>query len=332
MPNYLVSYSDHKVILRNYEGYITTYEEPAEYTPHDRSKLPVLPQPAPGAGPGGHHRPARRQADVDRAGRLPAGPRARQRRGPPPQDPSKWVPYGVGAIEGQSSDAGRALPVLEAGAASGGVAWHPGSAAALGRGGRARRGAGGACNVRARPASSIGRWIMASPLVIGRIDAWEAAGLIDPETADRLREAEADAAPEPEAAVSRPPGRRTGARRHGGRAVHLSRRRVRAGCLVRARRLDDPVVGGFLGPVRGRGPHRRDHARSHGRGNGASRRPLPQGRRRGVPRGAAESGSRCLPDRRHAPPENGPMPRPTRSSRRSWCSSPPSWRAVSCRP
>jgi hypothetical protein len=31
-------------------------------------------------------------------------------------DPSKWVPYGVGAIEGQSSDAGRALPVLEAGA------------------------------------------------------------------------------------------------------------------------------------------------------------------------------------------------------------------------
>ena len=30
-------------------------------------------------------------------------------------DPSKWVPYGVGAIEGQSSEAGRALPVLEAG-------------------------------------------------------------------------------------------------------------------------------------------------------------------------------------------------------------------------
>src|SRR5574341_609627 len=28
MPNYLISYSDHKVVLRNYEGYITTYEEP----------------------------------------------------------------------------------------------------------------------------------------------------------------------------------------------------------------------------------------------------------------------------------------------------------------
>ncbi|MEW6649668.1 MAG: lysine 2,3-aminomutase [Chloroflexota bacterium] len=35
MPNYLVSLSDHKIILRNYEGYITTYEEPVEYHPHD---------------------------------------------------------------------------------------------------------------------------------------------------------------------------------------------------------------------------------------------------------------------------------------------------------
>ena len=35
MPNYLLSMSDHKVILRNYEGYITTYEEPVEYKPHD---------------------------------------------------------------------------------------------------------------------------------------------------------------------------------------------------------------------------------------------------------------------------------------------------------
>ncbi len=33
MPNYLLSMSDHKVILRNYEGYITTYEEPLDYDP-----------------------------------------------------------------------------------------------------------------------------------------------------------------------------------------------------------------------------------------------------------------------------------------------------------
>ncbi len=37
MPNYLLSMSDHKIILRNYEGYITTYEEPIEYTAHDPS-------------------------------------------------------------------------------------------------------------------------------------------------------------------------------------------------------------------------------------------------------------------------------------------------------
>ena len=35
MPNYQISASDHKVILRNYEGYVTTYEEPTEYKTHD---------------------------------------------------------------------------------------------------------------------------------------------------------------------------------------------------------------------------------------------------------------------------------------------------------
>ena len=93
MPNYLVSYSDHKVILRNYEGYITTYEEPTEYTPHDKRPLPVLPEPAPRAGPGRHHGPARRQADVDRAEGLRAGPLARHRRDAPPQGPRQ-----VGAV------------------------------------------------------------------------------------------------------------------------------------------------------------------------------------------------------------------------------------------
>lgn len=34
-PNYVISASDHKVALRNYEGYITTYEEPVQYAPHD---------------------------------------------------------------------------------------------------------------------------------------------------------------------------------------------------------------------------------------------------------------------------------------------------------
>jgi lysine 2,3-aminomutase len=35
MPNYLISSSDHKVVLRNYEGLISTYEEPLDYQAHD---------------------------------------------------------------------------------------------------------------------------------------------------------------------------------------------------------------------------------------------------------------------------------------------------------
>jgi lysine 2,3-aminomutase len=35
LPDYLISQSDHKVILRNYEGYISAYEEPANYQSHD---------------------------------------------------------------------------------------------------------------------------------------------------------------------------------------------------------------------------------------------------------------------------------------------------------
>jgi lysine 2,3-aminomutase len=39
MPNYVLSYSDHKVILRNFEGYVTTYEEPTDYLPEDSAKF-----------------------------------------------------------------------------------------------------------------------------------------------------------------------------------------------------------------------------------------------------------------------------------------------------
>ena len=34
-PNYLISQSDHKIVLRNFEGFITTYEEPETYQKHD---------------------------------------------------------------------------------------------------------------------------------------------------------------------------------------------------------------------------------------------------------------------------------------------------------
>ena len=84
MPNYLVSYSDHKIVLRNYEGYITTYEEPLEYKQHDKAHCQSCQHPRPEAGPGRDPRAAPGGADVDRARGLRAGPRARQPGGAPP--------------------------------------------------------------------------------------------------------------------------------------------------------------------------------------------------------------------------------------------------------
>ncbi len=47
-PNYVLSMSDHKIILRNFEGYVTTYEEPTDYTPAMSAKYKGLKRPEPG--------------------------------------------------------------------------------------------------------------------------------------------------------------------------------------------------------------------------------------------------------------------------------------------
>src|SRR5689334_10653570 len=115
MPNYLISYSDHKVVLRNYEGYITTYEEPETYQKHDQAACKYCM----------HERPEPGQSGVlgllegERMWIEPKGFAEIHNRGNTEahrlQDPSKWVPFGVGAIEGQASPA---LPVLESGEAA----------------------------------------------------------------------------------------------------------------------------------------------------------------------------------------------------------------------
>jgi lysine 2,3-aminomutase len=46
-PNYLLSMSDHKIVLRNYEGLITTYEEPTDYHPEQAAR-PQFKRPEPG--------------------------------------------------------------------------------------------------------------------------------------------------------------------------------------------------------------------------------------------------------------------------------------------
>jgi lysine 2,3-aminomutase len=112
MPNYLISYSDHKVVLRNYEGYITTYEEPEHYEKHNQATCRYCQ----------HERPEPGQSGVlgllegERMWIEPKGFEEIHTRGNVEahrlQDPSKWVPFGVGAIEGK---AGRPLTVLESG-------------------------------------------------------------------------------------------------------------------------------------------------------------------------------------------------------------------------
>ena len=100
-PNYLVSYSDHKVALRNYEGFMTTYEEPTSYRPHDSSRCEFCKHPRSEPGQSGI------------AGLLggeqmwiePSGFAEIHTRGSTDghrlQSPEKWVPYGVGAIRGK---------------------------------------------------------------------------------------------------------------------------------------------------------------------------------------------------------------------------------------
>jgi len=94
-PNYLLSMSDHKIVLRNFEGFITTYEEPVDYKPSDAAKY-RLKRPEPGQAGitgllDGEHmyiKPEGFDEIHDRGGiqhRL--------------KDEKKWIPLGIGPGE-----------------------------------------------------------------------------------------------------------------------------------------------------------------------------------------------------------------------------------------
>ncbi len=94
-PNYQLSMSDHKIILRNFEGFITTYEEPVDYKPENAAQ-PVMKRPEPGQSGisgllDGEHlfiKPENFDAVHDRGGfqhRL--------------KDKNKWAPLGIGSGE-----------------------------------------------------------------------------------------------------------------------------------------------------------------------------------------------------------------------------------------
>jgi len=99
-PQYLISMSDHKIILRNFEGLITTYEEPLDYLPEKAAK-PRIKRSEPGqAGVHGllegeqmYIKPEGFDDLHDRGGiqhRL--------------KDAKKWIPLGIGPGEDEKKE------------------------------------------------------------------------------------------------------------------------------------------------------------------------------------------------------------------------------------
>ena len=103
MPNYLISSSDHKAVLRNYEGLISTYEEPLDYQPHDPKVCPYCRNKRPEPGQSGvfglldGEEMLIKPAGFDRL-HMRGGESHRLR-----QDDAKWKPLGIGG-EAQQTD------------------------------------------------------------------------------------------------------------------------------------------------------------------------------------------------------------------------------------
>jgi lysine 2,3-aminomutase len=96
MPNYLISMSDHKIILRNFEGYITTYEEPTDYLPEKAAKFHGEKRPEPG------QEGLTALLDGEKMTIKPEGFDKIHERGGIQhrlKDPSKWKPLGIGSGE-----------------------------------------------------------------------------------------------------------------------------------------------------------------------------------------------------------------------------------------
>ena len=97
MPQYHISSSDHKVVLRNFEGYITTYEEPIEYAPHDPTTCAYCQDKRPEPGQSGVFG----LLDGERLNIYPEGFDQTHRRGGGKHrlnvDEHKWQPFGIGS-------------------------------------------------------------------------------------------------------------------------------------------------------------------------------------------------------------------------------------------
>jgi lysine 2,3-aminomutase len=99
MPNYLLSSSDVRAVLRNFEGFITTYEQPApgEYTPHDSKNCKYCQSKRPEPGQEG----LTRLLDGEEMFIKPENFDSAHTRGGGEHrlnvDESKWKPLGIGS-------------------------------------------------------------------------------------------------------------------------------------------------------------------------------------------------------------------------------------------
>ncbi|MFW5941607.1 MAG: lysine 2,3-aminomutase [Chloroflexota bacterium] len=100
-PNYVLAQSPDKVVLRNFEGFITTYAEPEDYDPHEIERLEsqVAKRPEPGQE-GVFGLLQGQQMYIEPQGfeevHARGGAEHRLRSG---EQAQKWQPLGVGAIE-----------------------------------------------------------------------------------------------------------------------------------------------------------------------------------------------------------------------------------------
>jgi len=103
MPNYLISYSDHKSSSATTRATSRTYEEPPTYERHDEAACTYCQSQRSEPGQSG----VLGLLQGERMWIEPKGFEDVHTRGNTEahrlQDPSKWVPFGVGAIEGQAS-------------------------------------------------------------------------------------------------------------------------------------------------------------------------------------------------------------------------------------
>jgi lysine 2,3-aminomutase len=99
MPNYVVSQAPGKVVLRNYEGFITTYTEPTDYNPHEVDALDARSRRRLEPGQSG----VLGLLDGERMTIEPANFKETHLRGAQQHrlnvDESKWQPLGIGTPE-----------------------------------------------------------------------------------------------------------------------------------------------------------------------------------------------------------------------------------------